>query len=420
MEECGWHVTLGKFLTILFEAALVFLLLIFEFSFDATMEINQDSRSYEDACSSVRNFSNLCYKILTLEEENSAYSPLSLHLILSLLSHGARKGTASVLKTRLFHPETDMLTGFKYLISSLINLTDLEFNVANTIYIQDEIQLIPEFVLTSAEIFGADVSHVNFKEALNTVKQINSWVATKTGNKIQDIITLDDIHEDTRIVIINAIYFKSFWLNKFDAHVTTTQDFRNIHNKVKHVSMMFKSSNFSHGILKEFNTRVLEIPYKNQDFKMMILLPNDVDGLRSLEQKLDWNAISNVHLRRSKVELFLPKFKVDVKLDLKPSLEKMGMSTIFRDEADFSGISKTPLKVSQVVQKVFIEVDEEGSEAAVATGVQMRLRRCLSEDPEEFRVDRPFIFVIYCKPANVPLFFGSVRDIGVPAKKDEL
>lgn len=415
-------VEINFFTFLVLESTLFSTSLAIGFSFDPVMEFHKISNLSDEVCLSARKFSNNLHKILTSDtDENVINSPFSLHTILSLLLYGAKSGTAIDLKAGLFHPKTNIDSGVKGLTALFNNLKDIDFSIANTIYIQDDLHLEHEFVSISAEIFGSSVIQVNFKETLMAVERINSWVIEKTRNKIKDLITTDDINDDTRILMINAIYFKSLWQNKFDPQLTEKQTFHNINNKVKQVSMMYKSANFSFGISEDFNAQLLEIPYQNQDFSMLIILPNDVNGLRSLEQNFDWNTVLTTELRMSKVDLFLPKFKLEMKINLKETLKKLGMSVIFQDNADFNGMSNTPLKVSHVVQKVLIEVDEQGSEAAAATGVQMRLRRSINiNEPEEFRVDRPFLFVIRYKPCNVPLFVGSVRDLGEVTEKDEL
>lgn len=392
------------------------------FSFESKMEFEKISNLCDEICLASCKFSNSLHKTLTSgTEENVINSPFSLHTILSLLSLGAENATAEELKSGLFHPKTNLESGVKGLLALFNNVKDVDFSVANIIYVQNDLHLNHEFTSKSAEVFGSSVIQVDFKEALNAVDRINSWIIEKTRNKIKDLITLDDISDDTRLLMINAVYFKCSWKHKFDPKLTKKQNFYNIKNNVKQVSMMHMNAHLSHRISTDLNARILEIPYQNADFSMIIILPNDVLGLQSLEENFEWYKILNAPLRNSKVELFLPKFKLEIKMSLKETLEKMGIRKIFQDDAEFNGISSVPLKVSHLVQKVFIEVDEEGSEAAAASGVQMRLRRSIDVDePEEFRVDRPFLFVILYKPINIPLFVGSVRDLEAVIEKDEL
>ncbi|XP_043472711.1 ovalbumin-related protein X-like isoform X2 [Leptopilina heterotoma] len=386
------------------------------------MEFEKVANLCDEVCLASRKFSNSLHKTLTTDtEENVVNSPFSLHTILSLLSLGAENATAVELKSGLFHPETNLESGIKGLLALFNSVKDVDFSVANIIYVQEDLHLNHEFTSKSAEIFGSSVVQVDFKKASNAVERINSWIIEKTRNKIKDLISLDDISDDTRLLMINAVYFKCSWKHKFDPKLTMKQNFYNTKNNVKQVSMMHMNAHFSHRTSADLNARILEIPYQNADFSMVIILPNDVNGLQSLEENFEWDTIFNAPLRNSKVELFLPKFKLELKVSLKETLKKMGISKIFQDDAEFNGISNVPLKVSHVIQKVFIEVDEEGSEAAAASGVQMRLRRSIDVDePEEFRVDRPFSFIILYKPINIPLFVGSIRDLEAVIEKDEL
>ncbi|XP_051160515.1 antichymotrypsin-2-like isoform X2 [Leptopilina boulardi] len=404
------------------QLTLVSIVLTIGFSFDPTMEFDKIASVYDEVCLSSRKFSTILHKTLTSEtKENVINSPFGLHIILSLLSYGAKNETADALKSRLYHPKTNLENGFKGLKSLFSEVKDVDLNVANTIYVQDDLHLNHEFVTLSAEIFGAGVIQVDFKQPLNAVKQINSWIVEKTKNKIKDVLTIGDINDETRLFMINAVYFKSSWKNKFDLKLTTQQDFYKENNKVKQVYMMFKSAHFSHGVLEDLNAKFIEIPYQNEDFAMQIILPNEVDGLQSIEENFHWDQILNAHLRKSEVELYLPKFKLEMKITLQETLKKMGLSKIFQDDADFHGISSEDLKVSHVVQKIFIEVDEEGSEVAAATVAQVRRSRSIRNDiPEEFRVNRPFLFLILYKQGNIPLFLGSVRDLEAVIEKDEL
>ncbi|EZA59235.1 antichymotrypsin-2 isoform X2 [Ooceraea biroi] len=379
-----------------------------------------DLRNLSTACN---DFTISLYKHLaTSSGNNIVTSPLSLHLLLSLLSNGAGGSTLNELQAALRHDDRVSLNDeFKALISSLNNLESVDLHMANAVYVQDGFQLIADFLSLCTNIFQSSISRVDFKDSVQAAKSVNSWVQERTNNKISDAISSDDIDEDTRLVLVNAIYFKSKWQHTFDEEHTTKREFHVSKTEINLVPTMFKKSKYTHGEIPAWNTKYIEIPYMNQDIVMIILLPDREIELQTLESNFNWNTLADAPKSAEQVELYLPKFKFEITIDLETVLRKIGLNSMFGDCANFTRLSEIPLKVSRVLQKVFVEVNEEGSEAAAATVATIRLRRAAFL-PEiiKFVVDRPFMFAIEYKPSRMPLFLGSVRNIESSQERDEL
>ncbi|XP_015182132.1 PREDICTED: antichymotrypsin-2-like isoform X2 [Polistes dominula] len=386
------------------------------------MSTQKEENTLQKVANSCCFFSSNFYKILSNEfDGNVITSPFSLHTILSLLHHGSKGVTSNELETVLYQNGADVPHDeIKSLISTLNDIKDVELQIANAIYIQDGFEIINEFTTVSTDVFNCDLSVINFKNKLQAFNEINSWVKKATRDKISNILSMDDIDDYTRAVLINAVYFKGYWLHKFDDKLTKQIFFHATKTDKKLVPMMYKQTKYVYGEIPRLDARFIEIPYLNKDITMIILLPNDIEGLQSLEQNFKWEDISEASSNEIDIALTLPRFKYEVTINLENILRKLGLNSMFEDNADFGKLTNEPVKISKILQKAFIEVNEEGSEAAAATVGIVRLRRALIDFPEEFLVNRPFLFIINHKPSKIPIFLGSVKDIYIPMEKDEL
>ncbi|CAL7939940.1 unnamed protein product [Xylocopa violacea] len=385
--------------------------------------LNNKDTVFKILSASCNDFTKAFHKELSLAATgNIVSSPLSVHMILSHLSHGAESITLAELTKSLCHYNKDSVKeGYKSLITLLNNLDDIELHIANTMYIQNKFELLAEFLILGKEVYQSEISKVDFKHSSDTAAKINTWIKDKTNNKILDLVSPGDFDESTKLVLINAIYFNGSWLHAFDAKKTKNRIFHVTKDQTKVVPTMFIKSKYSCGKIPHLQAKFIEIPYMNTDIVMTVILPNEVDGLLNLQNNFSWEVLANASRSNSDVELYFPKFKIEFKMDLGNILHKLGLSTIFKADANFSRISNIPLLVSKVLHKAVIEVTEEGTEAAAATSVQMRVRRMIDLDETElFIVDRPFMFIIEYKTNNIPLFIGCVQDIGIAFQKDEL
>ncbi|XP_024840227.1 serpin B4 [Bos taurus] len=263
------------------------------------------------------------------------------------------------------------------------------------------------------KFYLASVESADFKNAAEeSRKMINSWVESQTNERIKDLFPKDSLDSSTVLVLVNAVYFKGQWNQKFKEENTVEEKFWLNKDESKPVQMMKQTNSFNFMSLEDVQAKILEIPYKGSELSMMVLLPDEVDGLQELEDQLTaekliaWTSPQN--MRKRQVDLYLPRFKVEESYDLVPTLQALGMVDAFRDGvADFSGMTGgRDLVVSKVFHKCFVEVTEEGTEAAAATGVEIIERA--GRNSESFRCNHPFLFLIKHIKTNSILFCGRV------------
>ncbi|KFQ55849.1 Serpin B6, partial [Pelecanus crispus] len=271
------------------------------------------------------------------------------------------------------------------------------------------------FTESSQKLYHAGLEQTDFRHAWeDSRKQINSWVAERTDGKIQNLLAEGILDSLTRLVLVNAIYFKGNWEKQFNKEQTAEMPFHINKKETKPVQMMFKMDKFNMTYIGDFQTKILELPYVGNELSMIILLPDAIQdgstGLESLERELtyekliDW--INPDMMDCTEVRVSLPRFKLEEDYDLKPLLSSMGMPDAFDlEKADFSGISAgSDLVLSEVVHKSFVEVNEEGTEAAAATAGVMVLR--CAPIVAEFTADHPFLFFIWHNKTSSILFCG--------------
>lgn len=312
--------------------------------------------------------------------------------------------------------EDDVHAKFAKLLTDL-NKADAPYSLslANRLYGDRSYTFLEEFLKGTKKHYNAELESVDFKGNAEEARvHINSWVEKQTQDKIKDLLSQDAVDSLTKLVLVNAIYFKGSWNTQFKEEMTADAQFRLNKNDTKPVKMMHQKSKFPFATIPEANCKILEMPYKGNDLSMLIFLPNDIEddttGLEKLEKELtyqnfvDWTRPDM--MSPNEVDVKLPRFKMEEKYDLEKILTKMGMENAFdSSKSDFSGMSPAnDLIVSKVVHKAFVDVNEEGTEAAAATGVDMEVRSITI--PVEFVADHPFIFFIQHKPTKSILFVG--------------
>jgi len=238
-------------------------------------------------------------------------------------------------------------------------------------------------------------------------------VAEKTNNKVTDILTSDAVNALTRLILVNAVYFKGSWIHKFDANYTKDADFHISPDEAMKVKMMHAKAKYYYGESSKLDCQAIELPYAGDSLSMFILLPHQAaTNLSEVEQKLTADDLVNVrekfHMSFVEVNLWLPRFSLDVKMDLAKVLAGMGMRDLFvQGAADLSGIHRSrDLYVSEVLHRAVVEVNEEGTEAAAATAVVMMMRSAVIQKPNIFRADHPFIYFIRERTTGSILFLG--------------
>jgi len=344
------------------------------------------------------------------KSENIFFSPFSIGTALSMAQLGAKETTASQIKSTL---KLDCFTENDHhrVISEVCSKFKADeedkytLNVANRLFARKDYVFSKEFLANTRKLYAADAQNLDFAgDAEGSKKAMNTWVEDQTANKIKDLIT--DIDPQLAMVLINAIYFKGSWLEQFKPDDTHEHDFSVSETESIKVQMMYKDDKFNTGYSEELQAMSLELPYKGEELSMVCVLPMQQNGLAALEAKLTPEALKPLLACEDNMKMMvnLPKFKMECKLDLEERLKDLGMTHAFQQgTADFSGMDGSRnLFLSKVVHKAYIEVNEEGTEAAAATGLQMMLM-CM---PQEFRADHPFIFFIKHKPTGAALFWG--------------
>lgn len=348
---------------------------------------------------------------------NVFFSPYSISMAMSMVLHGSEGASKDQLVKGLgFENDSDVLQHQKKLLSSLNELNEgIQLKIANKIFPDLSFSLHQTFVDQLKEAIGCQVEGVNFcKNPGPARKIINDWVESATENKIKDLMPSDSITPDTRLVLVNAIYFKGMWKDQFKKNATKPEKFYCMDGLVKNVEMMTRKAKYLNNYNRGMKTQCLQLPYKGNTFSMCIFLPDDRLGLEEVEKKLTSDKMNEMldTCGMEEVVVKLPKFKLEYEKMLNDTLKSLGIVDIFDGgKANLKRITDENLLVSHVAHKAFIEVNEEGTEAAAATGVAM-MKRCMPLPPLEFTCDHPFIFTIRHNSSKEMLFFGKIASLG--------
>lgn len=348
------------------------------------------------------------YSTTTIPDKNSFFSPWGMLSAFSILYEGAKDQTADEIADVFYLSKNDSerRDSFETMQKSLnVNGTGYDLRNANAIWIKTGFDIKDEFVNTSKKYYDSNVSEVNFPADESI---IDSWIEEKTNNKIKDLIK-GTTNQLTRLVITNAIYFNGTWQQQFEQSLTQDSEFRVNEGKSVSIPMMYMQSVFSYAETEDL--QILSMPYKGQRMSMLVLLPKE--NLDSIEKSITTEKLGEwkKSLQKQKIELFVPKFKLETTYDLVEIMKEMGIKLAFeKNNANLSGISDLkPLFVTAAVHKAFVEVNEERTEAAAVTGITIRGGRSLPQLPI-FRADHPFIFLIQDDETGLILFMGKVVD----------
>ncbi|XP_061377960.1 alaserpin-like [Danaus plexippus] len=282
--------------------------------------------------------------------------------------------------------------------------------MASKVYVAENYALNRDFAALSQDVFGSEVENIDFSENENASKKINQWVEDETNNRIKDLVDPTSLDADTKAVLVNAIYFKGAWKTPFDKKSTTDRDFHVSKENVVKVPTMYNSDTFYYIDSEELDAQVLELKYEGEDSALYVVLPHDVDGINKLEEKLrDPSLLESVisTMSASEVEVYIPKFKIETTIDLKEILENMNVRRLFSaGEARLDNLleSVSDFYINKAKQKAFIEVNEEGAEAAAANVFDVMKSIPLLPSRTVFDANRPFVFVV--KGNDLSLFIG--------------
>jgi serpin B len=338
-------------------------------------------------------------------------SPTSVALALAMTYNGAAGDTKTAMETAL-HKQgftTDEINqSYKSLIESLVSIDPkVLLQIANSIWYRQGFNVLPQFLTVNQNFYDAEVSELDFSSPA-ALGAINGWVDEKTNHKIEKII--EEIPGDVVMYLINAVYFKGIWKyafdkkNTFDGPFFTTDD--------SQVTVPFMQQEAEVAYYQGENFSMVDLPYGRGNFSMTILLPNaggEVDDITASLNTDNWTTwLTQGYVR--KVKLVVPRFTFSYKNILNDELSAMGMGIAFTPQADFSGINGVGnLNISKVIHKTFVDVNEEGTEAAAVTAVEIEFTS-MPADPPVFHVDRPFVFAIRETTTGAILFIGLVKN----------
>ncbi|XP_013144480.1 PREDICTED: antichymotrypsin-2-like isoform X3 [Papilio polytes] len=375
---------------------------------------SSDNMSDKAVTSAIAKFSaRFCNE---LDKSSSVVSsPLSAEYVLALLTLGTTDNAHEELLTSLGIANDDAVrSSFAAVSSNLRSVKGVTLNVANKVYLMDgDYDLNEQLKQDAVKVFDAAFEKVDFSNGAAAAELINKWVESKTNEKIKNLLSSDSLNSDSRLVLVNALYFKGTWKKQFDPANTLDQPFNVDTEKTVMVPMMYLEDNFSYGESQELGAQLLKMHYVGEKASMLIVLPNEIDGLDGVLQKLadGYDLMGEVDkMFDTKVQVTIPKFKIETEIDLCDLLPKLGIKAIF--DSTNSGLTKVlntdeKLYVSKAVQKAFIEVNEEGAEAAAATGMVVMMR-CARPPAPRFRADRPFLYALL-DSQNHLLFVGTYR-----------
>lgn len=349
---------------------------------------------------------------------NVFVSPFSIETALAMTAAGAKGNTLSQMQTVLRLPP-DADDRFEKLMAA-INPAGAkrayELGTANAIWAQKGMPWDARFKNRVLGPYASAFREVDFRTAPDAAaKECNDWVAKETRDKVKDILQKGDVTPDIRMLLANAIYFKGTWANPFNKQVTKNADFVKADGTKTTAPLMYESGRFSYA--ETDDAQAIALPYKGNDLSMLILLPKKPDGIGRLQDGLTGKSLAawaGMLKPEPTVHVYLPRFKAETRYDLGKTLIELGMPDAFSDtKADFSGMLTGPerLCIGFVIHKAFVDVNEEGTEAAAATVVGMRLTSAVAPTPPKvFRADHPFLFAILHNPTKTVLFLGRLSE----------
>ena len=362
-------------------------------------------------------FATALYNQLHDRSGNLFFSPYSISLALAMAANGANGDTATQMASALhFSLPTERLNpAFNALDQSLEasktnSESDFQLEVANAIWPQRDFDFLSTFLDTLAQYYGSGIYPVDYNDPEAVRQQINQWVADQTANKIQDLIPQGAIDTMTRMVLANAIYFKAAWQYPFDSNQTAPANFTLADGSQIQVPTMHVSDSLSY--FKGNGYQAVELPYAGGNYAMIAVMP-DEGQFDQFEQSLSADTIQTIRdgLQRYQVTLSMPSFKIESSFGLSDTLKAMGMSNAFDPTtADFSNMDGSQdLYISSVLHKAYINVNEDGTEAAAATGVVVGLTSMMS-DQVSLSLDHPFVFMIVDNTSGSVLFLGRMAN----------
>jgi len=351
------------------------------------------------------------YERYSKDDGNILYSPYSISTALSMVYEGVGGETAEEIAD-VFHfieEPSERRPAIASIYESLNGKNrEYELHTANALWMQEDYPILEDYIDAVVSYYCGEATLLDFSGAPEEARvTINDWVEEKTNERIKDLFPPNSIYPDVVLVLTNAIYFKGDWLIEFNEESTSKELFHVSPTESVQVDMMgLQGKRLNYTGTDEM--KILELPYTGKDVSMILILPNG-NNLADVESTLSYDELGVLTegLEESVVDVYLPRFKLETKYFLKEDLIEMGMPIAFTPSANLTGIAESDgLFIDKVIHQAFIEVNEEGTEAAAATGVVVP--RGYTQPNEVFRADHPFIFIIQDRVTGVILFMGRV------------
>jgi len=371
---------------------------------------------------SCQNFGRDILQVLSKDtfDKNIIYSPLSIYMALGMTLYGTKNITSTEMMKVLYW-DTANYQSFHEQLSDCIKTGNVEspdnrtIKIVNKLFLESKFKLLESYSKAINTLYSGGIEKMNFSEDPEKSRvDINLWVEKQTNGKIKNLLRTGTVHSLTTLILVNAIYFKCTWKETFN--LVGLKDFHLLNGTTKQITMLNKISEYKYLKNETLSFSAVQIPFQmmqNNECSLMVILPNEKLGLVNLEKNIfqqQWKSVLGCDLfSYSYVDVTLPKFKIECTFKLKEQLRSLGVNDAFSGNADFSPMTgKCDFKIGDVIHKAFIDVDENGVEAAAATAVETIYACFMSRKPRIpicFKCDHPFMFAIV-KDGSLPLFVG--------------
>nr|XP_006127841.1 neuroserpin [Pelodiscus sinensis] len=355
----------------------------------------------------------------TREDDNILFSPLSIAIALGMVELGAHGSTLKEIRHSLGHDSLKNGEELSFLkdLSDMATTEESQYvmTIANSLYVQNGFHISDKFLQLVKKYFKAEVENVDFSQSAAVANHINKWVENHTNNMIKDFVSSRDFNALTHLALVNAVYFKGNWKSQFRPENTRTFSFTKDDESEVQIPMMYQQGEFYYGEFSDGSNeaggiyQVLEIPYEGDEISMMIVLSRQEVPLVTLEPLVKAQLIEEWanSVKKQKVEVYLPRFTAEQEVDLKDVLKGLGITEVFSRNADLTAMSDNKeLYLAKAIHKSFLEVNEEGTEAAAASGM-IAISRMAVLYPQVI-VDHPFFFLVRNRRTGTILFMGRV------------
>lgn len=356
-------------------------------------------------------------KRLPGDDDNYVFSPFSISTALAMTYGGAREQTAAEMAATLFFdPDQERFhPAYSAYLQSLREMAgeEVQLNIANALWAHEGYQFLPAYFSLIEQHYRSVLKQVNFKTDRETIRaDINRWVYEQTREKIEDLIAPGVLTEDTRLVLVNAIHFLGNWVSAFNEDLTQKDIFHGMGGLEQETSFMRRTGYYNYA--EGPGMQAIEMPYAGGNFSMVVILPDEETGISEVQNNMNGFVFGSLlgDMRRTHVDLRIPRFETETSVDLERLLSEMGMPEAFSKRADFSGMTgDDSLMIDKVIHKAMIDVSETGTEAAAATAVVMIMKTSIEPEPDRtvvFHADRPFLYFIKDNTHNSILFMGRM------------